>query len=149
MDSRFKGPFEILSRPSASTILIKVGLNADSSNRTELRHWSDVRPAYLRPEAVEAERPKRGRPRKKDVNSDQNTSETNVNNGIQETVDSPNLDEPFHGFATQASVDFSKPPPPFPKRENLNVFSTAPEVPKAWSASQTEIDRINNSISAA
>ena len=58
------GPFRILSRPTRSTLVIKVGLNNDRTDRTELRAWADVKPAYLRVDAEDAARPKRGRPSK-------------------------------------------------------------------------------------
>ena len=122
------GPFKINSRPSGSTLEIRVGRNKDNSDRLELRAWSDCKPAYLKDGAVEAERPKRGRPAKTPVQSP---------NLITDDLDT----QPFHGFAS--SIDFSKPPPPFPIRQS----NTTQTELKMWSASPSEIASINQSIS--
>ena len=168
LDSRFKGPFEILSRPSSSTILIKVGINKDSSDRTELRHWSDVRPAYLRPDAVEAERPKRGRP--KVSHPSKSSSDTSSNQNIAETESppAPNLDPGNSNRPTRstrnpapnyiAGIDFSKPPPSM--APNSNSLPTPAEHTgpppfsgflrqEPWSASIMELNAINASISTS
>ena len=183
LQSRYRGPFPILSRPTRSTIIVKVGTNKNNQDRTELRHWLDVKSAYLREGAQDAERPKRGRPPKVVVppNSDPSPTPEDDNGHIidsstasdqnkSDEAPSTNLDlsQPFHGFATQspnivnsneggspssrsvrstrnqspnyvdalvASIDFSKPPP--------DVSSRA----RTWTASETELNAINNSIS--
>ena len=61
---RYVGPFPVTNRPSRSTIEIKIGLTKAGADRIELRHISDVKIAYLREDAVVAERAKRGRPPK-------------------------------------------------------------------------------------
>ena len=147
----YLGPFPVISRPSRSTIGIKVGLNKNGEDRLEIRHISDVKVAHLRQDATIAVRPKRGRPPKKaslqpDLDVSENASpllnQNNNNNGNPESSLSPNLDDdpPFHGFAT-AAIDFSKPPPPFPKRQNSNATHA-----EAWSASSKQLDEINKSI---
>ena len=67
LDSRYRGPFRILSRPTRTTAQIKVGEYKDRSDRTEVRHWGDMKPAKIREgeEVVEASRPRRGRPPKR------------------------------------------------------------------------------------
>ena len=131
------GPFEILSRPTRSSIEIRVGLTPNLTIRTERRAWGDCKPAYRRKdgswEAPEAERPKRGRPSKKPK-------------PVEEAVSTDqDGDPPFHGFASQealdivSSMDFSKPPPSL---SNLPVKTTA------WTASVAELAAINNSISS-
>ena len=67
LQTRYRGPFKVISRPSRSTLEIKVGVNKDGSDRTELRAWADCKRAYLRQDAAEASRPKRGRPPKQPV----------------------------------------------------------------------------------
>ena len=142
LDSRYRGPFKIISKPTRSTLEIKTGLTAKGEIRSELRAWADCKPAYVNEDTVEASRPKRGRPPKK-------TSETKTN----ESEQSPNLDtssQPFHGFATQpgvATVDFSKPPPPFPCAGNSNFKTTHADSTKTWSASVADLEVINSSIS--
>ena len=52
-----------------------MGLTKSGEDRTELRHWKDLKIAHMRPEATEAERPKRGRPPKSPVENVQVSSE--------------------------------------------------------------------------
>ena len=102
LDSRYRGPFKVISRPSKTTVEIKVGTNKDLSDRTEVRHWGDIKPAHLRPGAQEAERPKRGRPTLKSGPESHDTSDpvkaqlSNNNNkpddiGKSSNEGSPNL----------------------------------------------------------
>ena len=133
LQPHYNGPFRITSRPTRSTVEIRVGRFKDNSDKLELRSWSDCKPAYLAEDAKEAERPKRGRP-----------SKAAVTNPPQKSEDS---DLPFHGFATQpniAVVDFSRPPPPFPTNP-VNPSS----MQKSWSASTAELAKINASISSS
>ena len=152
----FRGPFEVISRPTRSTVKIKVGVNKDGSNREQVRSWGDTKPAYLRSDAEPAERPKRGRPSKKPPassttsKSHQNSSGTdassNQNIATTTTEYSPNL----------AAIDFSA--------GNSKLLSTAPEPfklsgpppspgfskrPSVWSASQQDLDFINQSIAGS
>ena len=134
LDSRFKGPFLILSRPSRSTVEIKVGLNKDKSIRSEIRAWSDVKPAFLREDKEEAARPKRGRPKKPDPEestpSDPKTKAkpAPTNSGPVYTKEMLDNSESFWKTTTSdgppssrlrsrsaviAAVDFTKPPPNF------------------------------------
>ena len=144
----------MISRPSRSTIEIKVGLNKDGSKRVELRHISDIKVAYLRQDAVIATRPKRGRPPKANPSSLPEPDASSLvdfssNQNKPANIDSsgsPNLedDPPFHGFATQtAQIDFSRPPPLFPRAGNSNAKSTPAD---AWVASPEEITNINYQI---
>ena len=63
LGNKFQGPFVIVSRPSNTTIVIRVGYNKDGLPRYETVHWNNCRIAYLHPEVEDAERPRRGRPR--------------------------------------------------------------------------------------
>ena len=154
LQPRYRGPFRVLARPNRSTLEIKVGLTKAGENRSELRAWADCKPAYLREDATEAERPRRGRPPKPfsgpeaqiDPFASNSQPLQNQNKvAISEPFTSPNLDSdpPFHGFKT-AAIDFSKPPPPFKVAGNLNTTTTSAE--RAWTASPQELDVINRSI---
>ena len=116
------GPFPIKSRPSRSTLEIKVGVNKQGEDRVELRSWSDAKPAYRRESIEDAVRPKRGRP----TNS-HNTAIPDVNNNISEI-----------SLEWLNSFDFSIPPPPI---NQLNAE------PRHWSATQEELKAINKAIS--
>ena len=147
LQPKYCGPFLVLSRPSRSTLEIKVGLNKDGSFRKELRTWSDVKPAYLRENMSEASRPKRGRPSKPTSDSlsnskssvDASLPKSNQNNVGTNNSKSPNSN------AAVAAIDFSV-PPPMERAGNSNAVATHAE-PKAWSASQQDIEWLNKSIS--
>ena len=67
---KFEGPYRILDRPSRSQVTVQLGTKKDGTVRQLTFHWSNCKIAHLRDGAVEAERPKLGRPAKKDI-SDQ------------------------------------------------------------------------------
>ena len=62
LGQRFQGPFQIRSRPSNTTIVISVGLTKGGQERLECHHWSNCRPASMRPGAPLGRRPELGRP---------------------------------------------------------------------------------------
>ena len=142
LSSKFLGPFPVVSRPTRSTIEIKIGLNSKGEDRREIRHISDVKVAYLREDAKVAVRPKRGRPPKAANSSPSEPVEVskpfvNKPHAKLSSYNSPNLDAdpPFHGFG-QAAIDFSVPPPNY-----------AGNFKRAWSATTNELREINQSIS--
>ena len=67
---KYQGPFLIKSRPSPTTLLVKVGYDIQGNERIEQHHWHNCQPAYLRTDQAEAQRPKRGRPAKRSVPHD-------------------------------------------------------------------------------
>ena len=173
LSSKYIGPFVVVSRPSRSTIGIKVGLHRDGSDRLEIRHLSDIKVAYLRNDAEIASRPKRGRPPKQLVPDSSNSrpvpdprptlrqkQSSNVSNQnkpdatsrvTRSMTRSRNLDqEPaFHGFPSQAAIllpDFSVPPP---EREFLNdkmPTTTRADPIRAWTATKADLSEINRAI---
>ena len=129
LQPRFRGPFKILSRPSRSTLEIKVGLTAKGDIRSELRAWADCKPAYMREDTVEASRPKRGRPAKNASSASSDTSPTSdINNNIATT-------EPAESRNLLSAIDFSVPPPNFRAGNS-----------KTWQATTEELRNINLSI---
>ena len=62
LQAPFFGPFPIVSRPTRSTVKIRVGYHKDNSPRYEVRHWRDLKVGFRRPEAPEGQRPQLGRP---------------------------------------------------------------------------------------
>ena len=58
---KFEGPYRILSRPSRSTVQVKIGVTKNGENRTNTYHWNSCKVAHLREDAVEAQRPMLGR----------------------------------------------------------------------------------------
>ena len=143
LSPRFIGPFPVTSRPSRSTIEIKVGLYKNGTERREIRHLTDIKVANMRDDTVIAERPKLGRPSKSsdpasNPENDQVTSRPNNQNKTHDETkvqeNSPNL------AAILPTFDFSVPPPPV-RAGNSNFV-------KPWAASKEELQQINNAISA-
>ena len=66
---KFEGPYRIFSRPSRSTVEVKLGLFSNGELRKQTYHWSACKVAAMRDEAVEADRPKLGRPPKSSTSS--------------------------------------------------------------------------------
>ena len=92
LGARYAGPFPVISKPSRTTIEIKVGTNKDGSDRREIRHLSDIKIAYLREDAAVAERPKRGRPPKSKAVPSQPSSQTLTPAAAQE-IDSSSTND--------------------------------------------------------
>ena len=61
LNSKFEGPYFITSRPSRTTVEVRVGSYADGSPRLQVFNWSLCKIAHMRPDAEEASRPKLGR----------------------------------------------------------------------------------------
>ena len=167
LEPSFRGPFKILSRPTRSTLEIKVGLTRSGEIRSERRAWADCKPAHRRSDTIEAERPRRGRPRK-------DAEDTTTATAVDSSPNQPDLPQkensPRSVRSTRnqtpnyvAAMDFSKPPPGF-VAGSLNSPSTHAEPtgppPKpafpppargfherqSWSASAAEIAEINATI---
>ena len=176
LEERYKGPFKILDRPTRSTLVIKAGLTNSGEDRRELRSWADCKPAHRREDNLEASRPKRGRPSKESpVSSPELTATTEsaqatpveeneplpvvasepTSNQALKPVRSTRNPAPNYVDAIIATIDFTKPPPPF---KNLSATRPEPTVvtgpppysgfiqPGTWEATPQELQAINNSI---
>ena len=58
---KFEGPYEIVSRPSRSTITVKIGMFANGEPRLLTLHWSSCKVAHMREGAESGSRPNLGR----------------------------------------------------------------------------------------
>ena len=65
LSSRFEGPYPIVSRPSRSTVQLRLGSYANGVPRLQEYHWSSCKVAHLRDGASDGQRPNLGRPRTK------------------------------------------------------------------------------------
>ena len=167
LEPSYRGPFKILSRPSRSTLEIKVGLTRSGEVRSEIRAWADCKPAFRRNDTIEAERPMRGRPRKNTaVDTPPDTADdasaampdtleepVTANNNTSGTDNPLQTTQPRYNLRPRkskevAQIDFSKPPPK--RAGNSNGFSTSSDpqsvTPSAWIATKHELDAINASI---
>ena len=61
---RFEGPYPIVSRPSRSTIEVRIGSFANGNPRLQVYNWNTCRVAHLREGAEVGQRPQLGRPPK-------------------------------------------------------------------------------------
>ena len=148
LEAPYAGPFAVVSRPSRSTVKIKVGLTKTGEVRHEVRHWRDLKVAHMRSDAQEAERPKRGRPSKISKPAESGTTSTNeVNKVSREAIVSPNVNKDSNeGGKPKRSTRNPNPvyvdsivtgPPP---------QLAFPHKPQAWSASPEDIRAINEGI---
>ena len=77
LQPRWEGPYPITSRPSRSTIIVRIGSYVDGRPRLQQYNWNSCKIAHLREDADEAERPKLGRkPKPKDSTPSSLTSST-------------------------------------------------------------------------
>ena len=154
------GPFPVVSRPTRSTVQIKVGQFVNGEPKYELRSWRDLKIAHLAPDAQEASRPKRGRPSSKSSPSPTSSpSEAATNEKVNKIEDQNKLD-PNVAIADSNVGAKSRPtrstrnpnpsyidsitgPPPrlgFPSSP-ITLTSHTP-----WSASEAEIASLNRQI---
>ena len=61
---KYEGPYSIISRPSRSTVEVKLGVYSTGEIRKQVYHWSSCKVAVMRDGALEGARPKLGRPPK-------------------------------------------------------------------------------------
>ena len=157
LEPSYAGPFEIISRPSRTQVVIKVGLTKAGEVRTELRHWKDLKVAHMRPDAKEAERPKRGRPKNATVRSEGDNvtggKPAEIQNGGE--INKPPAPPTGHvnsaGNSNRPTRSTRNPDPKYVDALTLVVTGPPPPKPfatRAWSASAYELEEINRSISA-
>ena len=160
LEAPYAGPFAVVSRPTRSTVKIKVGLTKAGEERYEIRSWKDLKVAHMAPEAEEAQRPKRGRPsRHASVPSD---DQNKTSSGTA------NLDSAFEKEGATVNKAVERADAELensnvgakPKRSTRNpnpiyvdgVSFTGPpstkpfKSPHMWSASPDELKIINDSI---
>ena len=103
---RFEGPYKITSRPSRSTIQVRIGSFVDGSPRHQVYNWQSCKIAHMRPEAQEGSRPKLGRPSKDSSDAMEPSSAPSVvtNQETRTPSDStPSLDDSHIKSKQQAS----------------------------------------------
>ena len=61
LNSKFEGPYFITSRPTRTTVKVRVGSFADGTPRLQVFNWSLCKIAHMRSDAVEGARPNLGR----------------------------------------------------------------------------------------
>ena len=172
----FEGPFEIVDRPSRSTVKIRVGQYKDGQGRFEVRHLNDLKLAHPDSMASPASRPALGRPAATSASTDsseateERTPEIRFPNlparppFCKQPVDSPvesdnnsNQDSNVGGKvsvgdSTRASSrplrSTRNPNPAYVNGMWLGSSPSSPVAASAWSASPEEIRLLNSSINS-
>ena len=75
LQPKWEGPYRILSRPSRSTIEVKLGVFKSGELRKQVYHWNLCKVAYLRPDSEDASRPALGRPKTRPATGSEAVSE--------------------------------------------------------------------------
>ena len=138
MMPRYTGPHKILERLSDSTLLLKVGTYSSGKVRTQVRHWSHCKPAYMREGSVEAEGAKLGRPKKSSVQIDAPPPASEAHSQLSITTNDSKQKE-------KEAPEPAKIQTRFPARSTRNKNPTY--VDAIWSASESDLAEINASIS--
>ena len=61
LSGRFEGPYPVVSRPSRSTVELRMGSYANGTPRLQVFHWQSCKVAHRREDAQDGQRPKLGR----------------------------------------------------------------------------------------
>ena len=165
----YTGPYPIVSRPSHSTILVKMGTFKSGMENHQLHHWSNAKPANMRDDVIEAEMTRRGRPLKDTSGPQDGQQATEDSVGVKEAVTPPpsepvsaesklspkvnKLSEPTrrserirnknHATSIQTLCIASRGPPPGLEDSVPNF-----QKPQAWTATVREIQELNKAIAA-
>ena len=157
LEAPYNGPFPVVSRPSRSTVQIQVGLSAKGEPRYETRSWRDLKVASKDPEAKDAERPRKGRPKKKSSSKPDSKEGVNTTlpvNNAPNSNEEPSINSPPIGDSSvEHNREVRSTRNPNPKYIE-GVVSTgpplltpfAPIMQKAWSASPMDLDILNRQI---
>ena len=157
LEAPYAGPFPVVARPTRSTVQIKVGLTKAGKDRLEVRHWRDLKIAHMRPEAKEASRPARGRPKKtpgatsdpseadfsaeqtpEEINKPAQQADAQISNFGGKPTRSTRNPNPIYVDSLRTSG-----PPPYPGFPPPTSWSPYP-----WSASPEDIAELNRRIGA-
>ena len=152
LEAPYNGPFPVVSRPSRSTVQIQVGLTVKGEPRYEVRSWRDLKVAHKDPEAQDAERPRRGRKKTSVPSEPANITEVNSENDAGEPVEGvpQNQNKPPAENSNERGKRSTRNPAP----NYVSAIITGPPPlmgfppnQKCWSASVSELEIINRSIS--
>ena len=168
------GPFRVHSRTSRSTFKIEVGTYKDGTKRFEIRHLNDLKIAHPKSMASPVERPKLGRPAAA-PSSNPSSPAMSAPDGRQRATEGPELPLPAVSPSTNRLSSSSNPPPSQLTAENKQAAGNEPKPAKIqtrpqrstrnpnpqyvdaihwssvkpWSASQAEIQELNNKIQSS
>ena len=152
LQAPYTGPFPVVSRPSRSTVKIRVGYFQNGEPKYEVRNWRDIKIGHLAPDAPVASRPKRGRPSSKKATALLTGSEADNQDGVEvnNAVAQPVERAPIPIKNNQPNSNVGGKPDAKPVRSTRNPspnYVDSVTIPQAWSASPAELDVINRMIS--
>ena len=150
----YTGPHKIISRPTQSTIKVKVGTFVNGAENLQVHHWSNLKPATVREDTPEAEMPKRGRPAKTSPPTEvrSSTESAAANEGARkekrQKVNNPptRWSERLRNKSHETSSLECQQPTSNPRdagNSNLASQQVASLTSRPWSASKTEIQNLN------
>ena len=151
------GPFPIISKPTKSSVQIRVGHFTNGQPKYEVRNIRDLKVAHLGPESEEASRPKRGRPPKSvpppSSSSSTRVPDASVRLGIQNNTKAPG--EEVNGGEVNKMADPAKISNDGGKRATRSTRNPNPIYvdsltmkPASWSASSHDLAVLNHSINS-
>ena len=154
LQAPYCGPFPIVSRPSRSTVKIKVGVHKDNSPRFEVRHWRDLKICHLPTDAKEAQRPKLGRPAKNATASADSPNQTDGSEAVKPVDGKGKVNNPNELIPVDAGPDQNKRnsnaggklPPRSTRNPKPNYVDSLIVKQNAWSAGPEDLAEINRSI---
>ena len=159
LDAPYEGPFPVVSRPTRSSVKIKVGLTARGEPRYEVRSWRDLKVAPDE-DAPDAEKPRKGRRPKESTSQSEPATTTEPRSEVNKTqAEIPVLVTPNQPVEPADQI----PPPNSNERGKRSTRNPRPiyvdsmecsgpppfrgfPVNRTWSASEAELAAINQSI---
>ena len=91
---KFEGPYRVMSRPSRSTVEVKIGVFKSGETHTLTFHWSLCKPAFMREDATEGSRPMLGR-KPKDRTSSSDDASNSTDATVEPMLGSPSVSAEF------------------------------------------------------
>ena len=146
---RYTGPYKIVSRPSHSTIMVKIGTYKSGVENIQLHHWSNAKPAHMREGQEEAVMVPRGRPPKKpEVSLEPPTTTTTVvTEGSGQTDSKPTPKPKLPKVNKQPTRRSERIQNKIHETSSLECdISTVPPQRRGWTATTADLALINASI---
>ena len=85
LQARFEGPYPIVSRPSRSTVSVRIGSYVNGSPRLQTYNWNLCKIAHLRENALEGSRPQLGRKPKTSSSSSDSSNSSSTQSSAPES----------------------------------------------------------------
>ena len=115
---KFEGPFKVLSRPTRTTVEVKIGAYKHGEPRSLTYHWTSCKPAHMREGAAEGRRPMLGRKPRGPTSAPASGSTPTDATGVLINENRGEINKPVDTEVTPAKIQNAKnskrSPTPFP-----------------------------------